>query len=145
MTVITTFFDKQRKKQWMFERKVLRKLSLVAIRNKTREHFESLFSPQLTNHPFIEDFCIDLAIDAYLVGAEYSRFGYYGEAIGKVKRRSSQKIKDITDKLTEFLSLYCDENDLIMESISSACETFIIHWWEQGFKEGEMRYRMRLH
>lgn len=145
MTVITTFFEKQRKKQWMFERKVLRKLSLVEIRSNARNHFEGLFSPQLVNHPFIEDFCIDLAIDAYLVGAEYSRFGYYGETIVQVRNRCSKKIKEITDKLMEFLQLYSEGNDLLMQSMYISSQIFIDHWWEQGFKEGEKRYRLRLH
>lgn len=145
MTVITTFFEKQRKKQWMFERKVLRKLSLVEIRTNARNHFEALFSPQLVNHPYIEDFCIDLAIDAYLAGAEYSRFGYHGETMEQVRFRCSRKIKDLNGRLMDFLQLYIDENDLKLESIYIASQVFIDYWWEQGFKEGEKRYRLRLH
>ncbi|OIJ21654.1 hypothetical protein BKP45_02710 [Anaerobacillus alkalidiazotrophicus] len=144
MNVITTFEDRRRKKQWNFERQVLRKLSLSKIRGYIHMHFPSVFEKhQKLGSSFAEDACIDFAIDAYLLGAEFSRFGYYGETEVLVRRRCqeeyNEQINHLYDQLSGWLFKY--EQD---DHFFALCESFILFWWEKGFQEGEKRYRMKL-
>lgn len=142
MNVITTLEDRRRKKQWNFERKVLRKLSLTSIRSYIHIHFPLLFAEQKVGISYAEDACVDFAIDAYLLGAEFSRFGYYGENELSVRRRCQQEYDEHIDHLFNHLSGWVkneQDNDL-----RPLCEHFIRYWWEKGFQEGEKRYRMKL-
>lgn len=143
MNIITTLEDRRRKKQWNFERKVLRKLSLSTIRDNVHMHFPSVFEHQKIGGSFVEDACVDFAIDAYLLGAEFSRFGFYGESEVSVRRRCKEVYENHVDHLHRQLSgwLYTNEED---ELFIKMCEGFILHWWETGFREGEKRYRMKL-
>ncbi|UTW70800.1 DUF2521 family protein [Anaerobacillus sp. HL2] len=50
-----------------------------------------MFADQKAGINFAEDACVDFAIDAYLLGAEFSRFGYYGENELSVRRRCRAK------------------------------------------------------
>ncbi len=144
MNVITTFEDRRRKKQWEFERKVLRKLSLSTIRGYIHTHFPSVFDQKKTGGGFVEDICVDFAIDAYLLGAEFSRFGYYGESAILVRRRCQEEYDEHVNHLYHQLSglLFGNDQD---DNFYIQCEGFILYWWEKGFHEGEKRYRMKLH
>ncbi|MCD8500858.1 MAG: YbaK family protein [Bacillaceae bacterium] len=144
MNLITTLDDRRRKKQWNFERKVLRKLSLSSIREYVHLQFSAIFDSHVIGKTFIEDCCIDFAIDAYLLGAEFSRFGYFGETELTVMTRCQEEYTDQIDhlyrQLSNLVNKFENENHL-----RELCDHFIRHWWTIGFKEGEKRYRMRLH
>lgn len=144
MNLITTLEDRRRKKQWNFERKVLRKLSLSSIRGYVHMQFSPIFDSHMVGKSFIEDCCVDFAIDAYLLGAEFSRFGYYGETTSIVKNRCKEEYDEyknhLYNQLSGYVARFSNEQHLY-----ELCEHFIRHWWETGFKEGEKRYRMRLH
>lgn len=144
MNVITTFEDRRQKKQWNFERQVLRKLSLSTIRGYIHTHFPSVFEHQKTGGSFVEDACVDFAIDAYLLGAEFSRFGYFGESEVSVRRRCKEEYGEHVNHLYHQLSGYLFKNDQD-DNFFNLCEGFILYWWEKGFHEGEKRYRMKLH
>ncbi|OIJ15484.1 hypothetical protein BKP35_00365 [Anaerobacillus arseniciselenatis] len=144
MNVITTFEDRRRKKQWNFERQVLRKLSLSAIRGNVHNHFPSIFENQKIGSGFVEDACVDFAIDAYLLGAEFSRFGYFGESELLVRKRCKQEYDEHIHHLYNQLSGWVFKNGHD-DHFYHLCESFIHYWWEKGFQEGEKRYRMKLH
>ena len=58
-----------------YERKMLRELSL--------KHCVQIFVMPFKCkelHRQYEDYCIELGIESYLLGARYSKFGYYGES-----------------------------------------------------------------
>ena len=144
MNVISTFEERRRKKQWNFERQVLRKLTLSEIRGFVQTHFPDLFTEKKIGTTFLEDVCVDFAIDAYLLGAEYSRFGYFGETEIMVRQRCYPEYNEHVEHLYHQLSgwMFQYEHN---EELFGLCEGFILHWWEKGFHEGEKRYRMKLH
>ncbi|WP_096202078.1 DUF2521 family protein [Bacillus sp. FJAT-45350] len=145
MAVITTFSEKQREKRWSFERKVLREISLTEVRKNVQEHFETLFPFQFLTHPFLIDPCIDMAIDAYLVGAEYSRHGYFGETKEMVRERCDEEVREIRLQLFDLLNGWMSPNELSMDSLYIAVDMFVEEWWDKGFYKGKERYRLRLH
>ncbi|UOE94289.1 DUF2521 family protein [Alkalihalobacillus sp. LMS39] len=145
MTVITTFSEKQREKRWKFERKVLRQLSLTELRENVKQQFQPLFPLEFMNHPYLLDPCIDTAIDAYLLGAEYSRFGYHGEDVTEVKARCKEELDEVQIQIFELLESWFLYDGIRMESLAICVDVFIQTWWERGFFEGQKRYRLRLH
>ncbi|WLD93563.1 DUF2521 family protein [Alkalihalobacillus sp. AL-G] len=145
MNVITTFREKQYKKRITFERKVLRELSLNGLKTEFNKLFFPFFQYSLLFQDEIQDTSIDIAIEAYLLGAEFSRFGYHGESIESIKQRSEQAEKRLSDTLFEYWQFWSYAPDQILESLHMCCEAFVQRWWSEGFEKGQRRYKMRLH
>jgi len=147
MNVITTFKDKRREKQITYERKMLRELSLEGLRNTVNHHFGNYFKTGTLFSSAIEEGCLDIAIESYLLGAKLSRFGHFGESMEEVKKRSYPDEKYLIDTLYEFLTYWgqIGESDFISESLYYTCVHYVEHWWTEGFRKGEKRYRLRLH
>ncbi|WP_088106074.1 YbaK family protein [Halalkalibacter urbisdiaboli] len=145
MAVITTFFDKRREKQWKFERKVLRRVSLKKMKGNVRDHFRQVIPFHFLTHPFLIDPCMDLAIDAYLLGAEYGRFGYLGETEDEVKERCNVELNDLSHSLFDFLQTWLMNEDYLLDSLKITTDVFINEWWEKGFREAEKLLRLKLH
>lgn len=86
MNVIVSLQEKQKEKQLKYERKMLRELSLKTLRSNIRDAFQ-----MQELHRQYEDYCIELGIESYLLGARYSKFGYYGESFFDVKYRGLRR------------------------------------------------------
>ncbi|BAB03957.1 YbaK family protein [Halalkalibacterium halodurans] len=145
MTVITTFTQKRREKQWKFERKMLRELTLQQIKKDIQTHFQDIIPFHFLTHPFLMDPCTDMAIDAYLLGAEFGRFGYYGEPAEKAKVRCEEELSDLSHYVFDLLQGWYTNSEFILDSLHVASQAFVDHWWRKGFEEGTKRYKLRLH
>ncbi|MEH7124733.1 YbaK family protein [Bacillus sp. JJ1532] len=147
MNVITTFVEKKREKQIKYEKSVLREISIKALKEKVQQHFgSSRFMNGLLMNNGIEEACYDVAIEAYLLGAHFSRFGYYGESAEDVRFRCRQEEKHLVDTLYHFLLYWGHgEEGVLSESLYYLCEQYVLYWWMEGFDKGEKRHRLRLH
>ncbi|WP_445613348.1 YbaK family protein [Geobacillus sp. YF-1] len=145
MAVITSLAEKRQEKQLRYERNMLRELSLEKLRAKVLEHFLSFYTTYRVFPSVVEEGCIDLAIEAYLLGARYSRFGYYGEEADSVRRRCVQEEKYLVDTLFDFLCFWGGiDEDFVSQSLYYACEHYIGGWWMEGFERGKKRRRLKL-
>jgi hypothetical protein len=146
MNVITNLKDKRREKQMTYERKMLRELSLETLQNKSVTYFESLFSAEADRKSSLQEGCIDIAIEAFLLGAHFSRFGFYGESLLSVKKRCQREEKTLINALYDYLCFWSPlgQEELYHESIYYTCEKYVQTWWEEGFLKGAKRYRLRL-
>ncbi|MED4967511.1 YbaK family protein [Heyndrickxia coagulans] len=144
--VITTLSAKRRERQMKAERNLLRELPVEVLKKSFQSHFGSFrINGGAWMEQGIEEGCYDVAIEAYLLGGHYSRFGYYGEPAEQAKKRCETELKHITDTLYNFW-LYCTfGNDTMQESIYYTCEQFADYFWSYGFKKGEQRRKLRLH
>jgi DNA phosphorothioation-dependent restriction protein DptG len=142
---VTVLSDKRREKQWKFERNILKNLSLKDLKANVEEHFKSVVPFHFLSHPFLLDPCMDMAIDAFLLGAEYSKFGYLGESEMQVKQRCDDDITEISHCIFNLLQGWLIDSEYLLDSLQISTEAFVEHWWMKGFKEGEKRYRLRLH
>lgn len=147
MNVITTFKEKRKEKQITYERKMLRELSLEGLKKNVSETFGSYFRIGTMLGSAIEEGCLDVAIEAYLLGAKYSRFSYYGESLEDVKKRCYQYEKNLIDALYEFICYWghIGDHGFVNESLYYSCEHYVTYWWMEGFQKGEKRYRLKLH
>jgi hypothetical protein len=147
MNVITTLKDKRRDKQIKYERTVLRDLSINMLKASVKRLFGSTnLTKGLMMQNGIEEACYDVAIEAYLLGAKFSKFGYYGESLESIRKRCEKEEKHFADTLYNFL-LYWGSLDegIFSESLYYLCEQYVGEWWLEGFKKGEMRHKLRLH
>ncbi|MHC0039171.1 YbaK family protein [Pseudoneobacillus sp. C159] len=147
MNVITTLKDKRREKQIKYERTILRDLSINMLKARVQRFFGSTnLSQNILMRNGVEEACYDVAIEAYLLGAKFSKFGYYGESIDQIRNRCAIEEKHFADTLYNFL-LYWGSLDegRYSESLYYLCEQYVGEWWMEGFKKGERRYKLRLH
>ena len=141
VNVIVNLQERQREKQIKYERKMLRELSLENIKGRYQQYFGE------GHIDVVEDGCIDVAIEAYLLGANYSKFGYYGESKSDVKIRCFHEEKHLIDTVFNFI-LYWGKIGLSesnQEGLYHCCEGYIDAWWEEGFATGAKRHKMKLH
>ncbi|MGA9287325.1 MAG: DUF2521 family protein, partial [Anaerobacillus sp.] len=87
--------------------------------------------------------CMDIAIEAYLLGAEYSKFSYHGESMAMVHERCFKLEKALIDALFDYW-LYWKTSAGYEESLQLTCDVFVSNWWKEGFQKGTMRRRLRL-
>jgi hypothetical protein len=146
LSVVTTFQEKKRQKRLQYEKKLLRELSLKLLQEHVKEQFSPYVHPTYVYYLAIEDGCIDVAIESYLLGASFSRFGYFGETVNEVKDRSYQEMSGYIDYLYDFINTWLGKTrDMSTEDLYFTCEGYINYWWEKGFLEGLKKIRLRLH
>ncbi|WP_096438234.1 DUF2521 family protein [Alteribacter populi] len=145
MNLITSFSEKRRKKQWNYERRVLRSLSISDLRKDVHQHFFTTIMMDRVSHMYLEDFCLDVGIDAYLLGSEYGRFGYFGETAEMAKQRCLEDLEIYCEQVAGQFQAWLKGSVTEEEQYKQLSETFVHRWWEKGFNEGVRRYRMKLH
>jgi hypothetical protein len=147
MNVITTLSAKRRERQIKYERSLLRELSIQSLKKSVQESFGSQrIEGGIWLEQGIEEGCYDVAIEAFILGAQYSRFGHYGEPIDLIKKRCEKEFKHLTDTLFNFWLYWTfGDQNFIQESIFYACEHFVDKWWCEGYRQAEKRRKLRLH
>jgi hypothetical protein len=145
--VITTFKEKRREKQIKYERSVLRDLSIHTLKERVKQYFGSTpLASSFVMNTGIEEACYDVALEAFLLGAKFSKFGYYGENEDEVRKRCVPEEKHLIDTLYNFLLYWGDGLEGTMsESLYYLCEQYIFVWWKEGFDKGQRRHKLRLH
>lgn len=147
MNVVTTFTEKRRDKQIKYERSLLRELSIQRLKASVQDCFgSSRLAQGLLMNSGIEEACFDVAIEAYLLGGRYSRFGYYGESPEMVRERSQDEEKHLIDTLYNFF-LFWGQGDegTASESLYYLCEHYVGIWWSTGFQTGEKKHKLKMH
>lgn len=147
VTVITTFREKKREKQIKYERSVLKELSIHTLKERVQQYFGSTrIAQSFVMNSGVEEACYDVALEAFLLGAKYSRFGYYGEDVEMVRMRCYQEERHLVDTLFNFLLFWGNgEEGVMSESLYYLCEQYIYVWWKEGFDKGQRRHKLRLH
>jgi hypothetical protein len=144
MNDVISLKQKRHQKELIYEKKMLRELSLTDIKKRFEDCFGFF---EKGKKEMIEDGCIDFAIEAYLLGAKYSRFGFYGESMEDANRRCWMEEKRLVDDLFDYFINWGKLNikDISFDEVFLVCEYYIQSWWKQGYIKGEKRYKMRLH
>lgn len=147
MNVVTTFDEKRREKRLKYEKSVLREITLKKLKEKVNQYFGSTdLIPAVGLQTGVEEACYDLAIEAYLLGAHYSRFGYFGESLETARKRCDKEEKHLVDTLYNFLLYWGNGLEgIYSESLYYTCEQYVGSWWIEGFRNGERRRKLRLH
>lgn len=147
MNVITTLREKQKTKQVKYDRKILRELSIETLKARVQEFLATDRVAGAHFNDVLEEACYDVAIEAFLLGANYSKFSSYGESRETVRYRCRNEEKHITDTLFNFILYWgkVGDNDIYNESLYYRCEGYVGAWWKEGFEKGEKRRKMRLH
>jgi hypothetical protein len=147
VTVITTFKEKKREKQIKYERSVLRDISVNSLKERVRQYFGSTkIASSFVMNTGIEEACYDVALEAFLLGAKFSKFGYYGEDFECVRKRCYKEEKHLIDTLYNFLLYWGNgEEGTMSESLYYLCEQYIHVWLSEGFEKGQRRHKLRLH
>lgn len=146
MAVITSFDIKKREKQIKYERAVLKEISIKELKEKVAQYFgSSNLTASILMNSGIEEACYDVAIEAFLLGANYSKFSEYGEEVQIIKNRCKEEDVHLKETLYHFLLYWGSEESNKNESLYYLCEQFVDEWWLEGFTKANKRRKLRLH
>lgn len=145
--VILSFKEKRRAKQVNYERKVLKEITPKLLKERFASFLTTQHALGITFSQVLEEGCYDVAIEAYLLGANFSKFGFYGESEESVKMRCGQEGKHLVDTMYNFILYWgkISDFDVYNETLYYQCERYVDSWWKDGFSKGEKRYKLRLH
>lgn len=141
MNLITNFREKRRAKQIKFEKSLLKELKIMQLKAQLNDSFSYCIDADINQRKAREDYCLELAVETYLLGARYSRFGFYGEPIENVKRRSAKESEWLAYLF--YSSVFGRKDDIQTEPFDR-CKSFLNNWWLDGYVKGERRHRLRL-
>ena len=145
MTIVN-FVQKKREKEWKYEKSVLRELSIKQLRLSVKTAFR-LKGPiyiikQLRE---LEESTLDCAVEAYLLGASYSSKYINDFSVEKTKLRCKGQMNQINIILKQYIEYYFAKYELPMvEDIVIQSENLVWHWWNEGYKAGVKRKKLRM-
>ncbi|MED4128898.1 DUF2521 family protein [Shouchella miscanthi] len=142
MSQVVSIADKRREKKWDFERKMLRKIDIRKMEKNIQEWIKPIMPFHLQAYPFLIDQCMDVVIDAFLLGTEYGKYGFKGEPLHQSKGRCFDVLAHLSHDLAATLSGWGNKG--IDESTVLATDMLIGSWWEKGFNESYKAHKMRL-
>lgn len=147
MNVIMGLQERQREKQLNYERRLLRDLSIEKLKVRILDFFNHDYSLGLYLTDVLEEGCFDVAIEAFLLGGNYGKFGYYGESMEDSRLRCKQEEKYLVDTLFNYILYWgkAGKMDIYSESLFYHCSAYVETWWLQGFQAGAKYYKLRLH
>lgn len=145
MNVIFTLGERRKEKQWKYQRGMLRALSITNMKKDVQRRFFAHDVTETVSRLYLSDLCLDMGIDAYLLGAEYARFGHYGESEFAAMQRCIGEIQAIIDQTVAQFTAWMKLDDAQESLYKEVANGYIHEWWRQGFTEGKKKYSMRLH
>lgn len=144
--MITSFDIKKREKQIKYEKAVLKEISLKQLKEKVARYFgSSNLTKSVLMNQGIEEACYDVAIESFLLGANYSKFSEYGEDIQDIKNRCLDEERHLKETLFHFLLYWGSEESNKDESLYYLSEQFVEEWWIEGFEKAKRRRKLKLH
>jgi hypothetical protein len=145
MNVIFTLGEKRKQKQWKYQRSMLRSLSVNEMKKDIQRRFFAHSIEETVSQLYLQDFCLDIGIDAYLLGAEYARFGYYGESEFAVMQRCAEEISAQIEHTAAQFTAWMNLDEAQAEVYKEVATGYIYEWWRKGFDEGKKKYQLKLH
>ncbi len=145
--VIQTFKEKRRAKEMRYQRGVLKEITPKLLKDRFAAFRERGLTDGITMSQVLEEGCYDVAIESYLLGANFSKFGYFGEPEEIVKERCKLEEKHLVDTMFNFLLYWgkISDFDMYNEGLYFNCGQYVDGWWKEGFNKGKQRYKLRLH
>ncbi len=145
MNVIFTLGERRKEKQWKYQRSMLRTLSINDMKKDVQRRFFAHEDEETVSQLYLQDFCLDIGIDTFLLGAEFARFGYYGETEFMVMQRCTEEIKAQIDQTVAQFTAWLNLDQSQANVYKEVATGYIYEWWRRGFDEGKKRYQLRLH
>lgn len=145
MNVIFTLGEKRKEKQWKYQRSILRTLAVNDMKKDVQRRFFAYDMEETVSQLYLQDFCLDVGIDAYLLGADFARFGFYGESEFSVMQRCAGEINALIEQTAAQFTAWLNLDEAQSSVYKEVATGYIYEWWRKGFDEGKKRLQLRLH
>ncbi|WP_254177639.1 DUF2521 family protein [Priestia megaterium] len=137
---VTYLKEKRYEKEMKYERKVLRELSFDLLQERLRRYFHPMFQWNMLGDEHVEEYCLDIAIESFLLGARVSK---RGKGYEDFQKHSKQEESLLIDTLYGAVSMFV--TDLYQDGLYYLCQGYVQDWWKEGYRTAEKRRRLRLH
>ncbi|WP_240377753.1 DUF2521 family protein [Bacillus piscicola] len=144
MGVVVALEPHRIKREWEEEKKLLGEISVNDIQLTAKEIFTPVFTTFHFSYSFLEEACMDLALEAFLSGGKFSKFVENNSLPFRYKLRAVVIIGGIASELYTFISGWVEGPQAGDEEIKGAVEEYITFWWKKGLEAGYRRKRLGL-
>ncbi|RSL28937.1 DUF2521 family protein [Salibacterium salarium] len=146
MGIVISLEPHRIKKEWLEEKKLLQNVQVKEIQATAEKVFVPVFKYFNFPYSFLEEACMDLALEAFLSGGKFSRYVENGALVFKFQVQAALEIGRISKELHEFMKSWVDD-DPACESpeVKEAVESYIAFWWKRGLEAGTKRQLLRYH
>ncbi|SDI07779.1 Protein of unknown function [Alteribacillus persepolensis] len=144
MGIVVSLEPHRVKKEWQEEKKLLQYLRVEEIQVTAEKMFVPVFSQFHFPYSFLEEACLDMALEAFLSGGKFSRYVENGELEFRFKMQAVLAINKITTELHDFMSGWVEEPAAKRSDLKDIVEVFITYWWKRGLQAGTQRSLLRL-
>lgn len=141
VSVILSFRQKQAEKKVHFEKTILKWLPVKEIEKEIEQNFYIFFIEKQTKWPIVVELCFEIAIESYLLGASFSRLGYYGMPFIEIKERSIYKEALLIEDLYDYLMFLQPSGNSVLYEI---CREFVSGYFDKGYQNGKKRYKLKM-
>ncbi|MFB5664129.1 DUF2521 family protein [Alteribacillus sp. HJP-4] len=144
MGIVISMEPRRLKKEWEQEKKLLQNLKVSEMQQSAQKSFSHLFQRFHFPNSFLEEACLDMALDAFLDGGKHHRYMENGVLPFRFKLQAAFKIGNLAKELTSFMFDWVEDSSPQRKLIQEAAEGFITDWWKKGLETGFKRQRLRL-
>ncbi|MGY4691785.1 DUF2521 family protein [Salibacterium sp. K-3] len=146
MGVVISLEPHRIKKEWREEKRLLQDLQVQEIKETAEKVFIPVFDHFQFSYSFLEEACMDLALEAFLSGGKYSRYVEDRALPFKFQVQAAAAIGLIASELYEFMVCWVEEDpDDEQPVMKEAVESFITYWWKRGLEAGVRRKLLHFH
>ena len=130
------------KKEWEEEKKLLKEINVQELQMSAKKIFVPVLDTFHFSYSFLEEACMDLALEAFLSGGKFSKYVEDNTLPFRYKIQAAVFIKNIANELYTFMSGWVEEPTINEEQLRSAVEEFVTFWWHKGLEAGTKRRRL---
>ncbi|MFZ4454432.1 DUF2521 family protein [Salibacterium aidingense] len=146
MGVVISLEPHRIKREWEQEKKLLQDIQVQEVQATAKKVFIPVFEYFQFPYSFLEEACMDLALEAFLSGGKFSRYVEDRALPFKFQVQAAATIGLIAKELHEFIKSWVDEDPACDRAeMKEAVESFITYWWKRGLEAGTRRQLLRFH
>ncbi|SFQ18973.1 DUF2521 family protein [Salibacterium halotolerans] len=148
MGIVISLEPHRIKKEWKEEKRLLQDLDVQEVKSTAEKVFTPVFHRFQFPYTFLEEACVDLALESFLSGGKYSRY-VEGRALPfTFQVQAAAAVGEIAGELYEFMQCWVeDDPGCYLKEMKEAVDSFIVYWWKRGLETGVRRqpldYRKR--
>ncbi|MFD2707261.1 DUF2521 family protein [Salibacterium lacus] len=137
MGIVISLEPHRIQKEWKEEKRLLQDLDAQEVKATAEKVFTPVFHRFEFSYSFLEEACMDLALEAFLSGGKFSRYVENRALPFTFQLQAAAAAGGIAEELYEFMQCWVeDDPGCYYKEMKEAVDSFIMYWWKRGLETG---------
>ncbi|MDA3130474.1 DUF2521 family protein [Aliibacillus thermotolerans] len=132
------------RKQWEEEKRLLTSVPVEELKANAEMMFAPLFNNFVFCDSFLEEACLEFALEAFIAGGKCSKYEQNGEIPFRFKLHTVVEVSLLASELYTYMTHFSKSFGATDEELKEAVEWYMTLWMEEGLQAGLQRKRLRL-